>query len=91
MPTRREREYYRMGFLDGQRSGQSFEAGIAEERIFEREQLLTRKKPRRKLSPWNKFVKANSRKPRFRYKNGKLNLRKMGVAFRKTPRVERKE
>ena len=43
MPTRREREYYRMGFLDGQRSGQSFEAGIAEERIFEREQLLTRK------------------------------------------------
>ena len=66
MPTRREREYYRMGFLDGQRSGQSFEAGIAEERIFEREQLLRRKKPKRKLSPWNKFVKANSRKPRFR-------------------------
>jgi len=40
---------------------------------------------KRKLSAWNKFVKANSKKPRFRYKNGKLNLKKMGVAFRKTP------
>ena len=42
------------------------------------------KKPKRKLSAWNKFVKANSKKPRFRYRNGKLNLKKMAVAFRKT-------
>ena len=46
-------------------------------------------KPKRKLSAWNKFVKANSKKKRFIYqsgsKRGKLNLRKMGVAFRKTP------
>jgi len=41
---------------------------------------------RRKLSAWNKFVKANSKKPRFRYRNGKLNLKKMAVAFRKTKR-----
>jgi len=82
MPTKREREYYRMGFLDGQRSGQSFEAGIAEERIYEREQL-TKPKPKRKLSAWNKYVKANSKKPRFRYRNGKLNLKKMAVAFRR--------
>ena len=40
---------------------------------------------RRKLSAWNKYVKANSKKPRFRYRNGKLNLKKMAVAFRKTP------
>jgi len=40
---------------------------------------------KRKLSAWNKFVKANSKKPRFVYRNGKLNLKKMGVAFRKTP------
>ena len=82
MPTKREREYYRMGFLDGQRSGQSFEAGIAEERIYEREQL-TKPKPKRKLSAWNKYVKANCKKPRFRYRNGKLNLKKMAVAFRR--------
>jgi hypothetical protein len=43
-----------------------------------------RSKPKRKLSAWNKYVKANSKKPRFRYRNGKLNLKKMAVAFRKT-------
>ena len=43
-------------------------------------------KPKRKLSAWNKFVKANSKKKIFRYRNGKLNLKKMGVAFRKKRR-----
>ena len=46
-------------------------------------------RPKRKLSAWNKFVKANSKKPRFIYKSGakkgKLNLKAMAVAFRKTP------
>jgi hypothetical protein len=44
-----------------------------------------RAKPKRKLSAWNKFVKQNSKKPRFRLRSGKLNLKKLGVAFRKTP------
>jgi len=91
MPTKREREYYRMGFLDGQRSASSFESGKAEERMFERETLGIRHlKPKRKLSAWNKYVKANSKKPRFRYRNGKLNLKKMAVAFRKTPAGKKK-
>jgi len=47
-------------------------------------------KKKRKLSAWNKYVKANSKKPRFRYRNGKLNLKKMAVAFRKTPAGKRK-
>ena len=48
-------------------------------------------KPRqRKLSAWNKYVKANSKKPRFRYRNGKLNLKKMAIAFRKTPAGKKK-
>jgi hypothetical protein len=46
-------------------------------------------RPKRKLSAWNKFVKANSKKPRFKYKSGankgKLNLKAMAVAFRRTP------
>ena len=42
-------------------------------------------KPKRKLSAWNKYVKANSNNPRFRLRSGKINLKKMGVAFRKTP------
>ena len=45
---------------------------------------------KRKLSAWNKFVKANSKKPRFKYRNGKLNLKKMAVAFRKTPAGKKK-
>jgi len=87
MPTNKEREYYRMGFLDGQRSSEGFDTGIAEVRVSERIKLT---KPRRKLSAWNKYVKANSKKPRFRYRNGKLNLKKMAVAFRKTPQGKKK-
>ena len=43
-------------------------------------------RPKRKLSAWNKFVKANSKKKIYRYANGKLKLKKMGIAFRKTKR-----
>ena len=50
-----------------------------------------KRKPKRKLSAWNKFVKANSKKPRFRYRNGKLNLKKMAIAFRKTPAGRKKK
>jgi len=44
------------------------------------------RKPKRKLSAWNKFVKANSKKKIYRYANGKLKLKKMGIAFRKKKR-----
>jgi len=90
MPTEREREYYRLGFQDGQKAaveGRTFRGGIAEERIQERESVAYfRPKPKRKLSAWNKFVRANSKKKIYRYRNGKLNLKKMGVAFRKKRR-----
>jgi len=97
MPTKTEREYYRMGFSDGLRIGRGGDVqyGIETrrpERIipsvveYERE----RAKPKRKLSAWNKYVKANSNKPRFRLRSGKLNLKKMGVAFRKTPAGKKK-
>jgi len=49
------------------------------------------KKPKRKLSAWNKFVKANSKKPRFRLRSGSPNLKKLGVAFRKTPAGKKKK
>ena len=45
---------------------------------------------KRKLSAWNKFVKVNSKKPRFRYKSGakrgKVNLKALGIAYRKKKR-----
>ena len=89
MPTRREREYYRMGFSDGMRAGKGrTEYGIeaSERAILSRDDT----KPKRKLSAWQKFVKANSKKPRFRYKSGakrgKINLKALGVAYRKKKR-----
>ena len=67
---------------------------IIEEELFrldrkEREPSR-RSKPKRKLSAWNKYVKANSKKPRFRLRSGSPNLKKLGVAFRKTPAGKKK-
>ena len=84
MPTKREREYYRMGFMDGQESVSGRFAGAPLD-VPERGRIK-----KRKLSAWNKYVKANSKKPRFRYRNGKLNLKKMAIAFRKTPAGKKK-
>jgi hypothetical protein len=99
MPTKREREYYRMGYRDGHEYATSGyrrphplpeSKGLRELEPYEEVYPLARGKPKRKLSAWNKYVKANSKKPRFRYRNGKLNLKKMAVAFRKTPAGKKK-
>ena len=95
MPTKREREYYRMGFQDGKRSGSRFDSGIAEQMMGEREWFLeSLEKPKRRRRPqkpkkkrtltaWQKFVKTNSKKKEFRLRGGKVNLKKLGVAYRK--------
>jgi len=91
MPTKREREYYRMGFKDGMKGWSQPRLDVEMEMEYDRSRPL--EKPRykaptrkRKLSAWNKFVKANSKKPRFIMRSGKLNLKKMGVAYRKKKR-----
>jgi len=105
MPTKREREYYRMGFNDGIEFSRSGSSGYTP-RASMIEEVYSRDDPpivplssiprsfgkpkKRKLSAWNKFVKANSKKPRFVLRSGKLNLKKMGVAFRKTPAGKKK-
>jgi len=71
---------YDRGFFAGQVQG-----GVTDPRKIKKGGAV-----KRKLSAWNKFVKANSKKPRFRYRNGKLNLKKMAVAFRKTPAGRKK-
>jgi hypothetical protein len=86
MPTEREREYYRMGFNDGITYSSDSKKGIRRQQILEPEFTTLRSskpKPKRKLSAWNKFVKANSKKKIYQYANGKLKLKKMGIAFRK--------
>ena len=90
MPTKREREYYRMGFHDGKQEALGFpHMKVGNTRSLPGKLKIKHKK--RKLSAWNKFVKANSKKPRFRFANGKLKLKKMGVAFRRTPAGRKKK
>ena len=115
MPTKREREYYAMGFRDGEASHRmrargrpvssmegfdiipsavrpsdaiAFGLGMESEYAFRE----TQRKPRRRrtrrskprtLSKWQKFVKTNSKKKEFRFRSGKVNLKKLGVAYRK--------
>ena len=81
MPTKREREYYAMGYRDGFREGQRTEP--IRGTVLPRSSLAEESEPlvhlaytrapvkKRKLSAWNKFVKANSKKKIFRYRNGK--------------------
>jgi len=93
MPTKREREYYSQGYRDGMSAGLRDIRGEMPP-PFSGEPSYQDPKPkrsRRKLSAWNKFVKANSKKPRFVLRSGKLNLKKMGVAFRKTPAGRKKK
>jgi hypothetical protein len=99
MPTSAFRDGYDAGYLNG------FRAGVAQAKApkgtgdpfletlgfdLEPKAFPVRSGKKRKLSAWNKFVKANSKKPRFRYRNGKLNLKKMAIAFRKTPAGKKK-
>jgi hypothetical protein len=92
MPTKREREYYSMGFADGMSmergDAAAFTTGVRPmfaSDTYEEIKGLKRPKKKRTLSAWNKYVKANSKKPRFRLRSGSPNLKKLAVAFRKTP------
>lgn len=48
----------------------------------------SRAKRKGKLSAYNKFVKANASKPRFKYKSGskkgRINMKKIAAAWKKT-------
>jgi len=95
LPTKREREYYSLGFADGVAHSRTPTTPTGVRPMFASDTFsdiksLPRAKPKRKMSAWNKYVKANSKKPRFRLRSGKINLKKMGVAFRKTPAGRKK-
>lgn len=96
MPTKKEREYYAMGYRDGRASTIKY----PEERRIEvmedidfGPRLTTRgsrqRKPKRKLNSWQKFVKANAKKPRFRSMNNTARFKKLGIAYRKTAAYKR--
>jgi len=91
MPTKSEREYYSQGYKDGRRSQIVAQQDLARsQKFYGTEREPSASKPKRKLSAWNKYVKANSKKPRFRLRSGSPNLKKLAVAFRKTPAGKKK-
>ena len=87
MPTKREREYYAAGYRDGRRAadlGRSQFAEIPPERKPYSFADVIAPKRKRKLSAWNKYVK--NKRNHITYRDGKLNLKKMAVAFRRKKR-----
>ena len=53
----------------------------------------SKKSRKGKMSPYNKFVKDNASKPRFKYKSGKMkgrvNMKKIAQAWKKTAAYKR--
>ena len=95
MPTKREREYYAMGFRDGVRSEKALphpEGYFGETRRPQRIEQTGRgqltyvdiTKPKRKLSAWQRYIK--NKRNHITYRDGKLNLKAMGVQYRKKKR-----
>tara|TARA_Y100001963_G_C6634732_1_gene378012 strand:+ start:387 stop:671 length:285 start_codon:yes stop_codon:yes gene_type:complete len=74
-------EGYERGFRDGQRSGL-----IEATPRFrgKKDPSLGLAKPKRKLSAWQKYIK--NKRNHIKFRDGKLNLKKMGVEFRKKKR-----
>jgi len=66
---------YERGFLEGKKSRERGGKRVS--------------KTRKTLSAWQKFVKANSSKKKFKFANGKLKLKSMGIAYRKTAAYKR--
>jgi len=66
---------YERGFLEGKKSRAGGGKRVS--------------KTRKTLSAWQKFVKANSSKKKFKFANGKLKLKSMGIAYRKTAAYKR--
>ena len=86
MPTKREREYYQMGFQDGYALGNPSYINpkeISEYRLPDTPSRY-RQQPKRKLSAWQKYIK--NKRNHIKYRDGKLNLKKMGVEFRRKKR-----
>ena len=74
-----------MGFTDGFNQGNSDDP--LERAFAQRGISLAENKPRkgkRKLSAWNKYVK--NKRNHITYRDGKLTLKQMGVAFRRKQR-----
>ena len=89
MPTEREREAYARGFTDAMRMAErqpEAPSGFldAMEGKFDPKKGFSVRKPKRKLSAWQKYIK--NKRNQITYRDGKLNLKAMGVAYRRKKR-----
>ena len=90
MPTKREREYYAMGFRDGVRSEKALPHSEGYLSAMDTASLLSQSlpqkivRPKRKLSAWQRYIK--NKRNHITYRDGKLNLKAMGVQYRKKKR-----
>ena len=97
MPTKREREYYAMGFRDGIATGErpygrrlptETQTPLGDVGGLSTAEMVSlgfaKRKPKRKLSAWQKYIK--NKRNHITYRDGKLNLKAMGVQYRKKKR-----
>jgi hypothetical protein len=91
---------YQRGFADGftegwdRRSLKGSWVSTGDEAFpYERRQAKKKVKNSRKLSKWQKFVKAKSKLPRFKYKTGKrkgmVNMKAVAAAWKKVPKSKK--
>jgi len=84
------REFYALGYKHGLQDSRRNESDFAAyDEAFPISARMDKRNPKRKLNSWQKFVKANSKKRKFRFKDGKLKLKSMGIAYRKTAAYKR--
>jgi hypothetical protein len=71
-----------MGFMDAMVQQSRGQSPMVEE--LTGTTIAPIRKPKRKLSAWQKYIK--NKRNHIKYRDGKLNLKKMGVAFRRKKR-----
>jgi len=81
--TRGYRDGYQAGHRDTVKGMSIFDKGGLMKDYTEEVKITKRKRP---PSAWNKFVKVKSKQKAFRFRDGKVNLKKIGVAWRKQKR-----
>ncbi len=76
---------YRRGYADAMKILERTQTGSREGPAqFLALREMKRKKPKRKLSAWQKYIK--NKRNHITYRDGKLNLKAMGVQYRKKKR-----
>ena len=81
---------YKHGIQDARRDiGSDFGSMTSLVASGQRFKDTTKPQRKRMLNSWQKFVKANSKKPKYRKMNNTRRLKSLGIAYRKTAAYKR--